>query len=292
MTVSPKPKEMRSLAWLGFGASMVMAGAAWGIMLLSARPETSWLVMLAGSVVGVGVLSTHLMTMMRIRESARAVEHQNARLKTIATRLGKSMKDSRRDYAQAIVALSATVDAKDPYTAGHAERVGELAEATAVAMGLGLYEQNLVKEAAQLHDIGKIGVSDSVLGKTGRLTEEEYEEIRRHPEQGARIVGALRSMAPLVPVIRHHHERWDGKGYPDGLAGEDIPVGARIMAIADTYDAMTSDRPYRRAMLPVEAFDEIKGLAGSQFEPAVVRAFVEAVTPDLPVYSKEIIAVE
>lgn len=287
--MSPKPNEMRSLAWIGFGASMVLAGAAWGIMLLAARPETSWLVMLAGSVVGVAVLSTHLMTMMRIRESAEAVEHQNGRLKAIATRLGHAVKKAHQDYAQAITALSATVDAKDPYTAGHAERVSELAEATAVAMGLGLYEQHLLREAAQLHDIGKIGVRDSVLGKNGRLTEEEYEEIRRHPRQGARIVGALRSMEPLVAIIEHHHERWDGKGYPDGLAGEDIPIGARIMAIADTYDAMTSDRPYRKAMLPVEAFEEIEGLAGAQFDPAVVRAFVKAVTPDLPMYSKEII---
>jgi putative nucleotidyltransferase with HDIG domain len=280
---------MRSVAWIGFGASLVMAAAAWGIMLLAARPESSWLVMLAGSVVGVAVISTHLVTMMRIRRSAEAVEHQNARLRAIATRLGESMRKSQQDYEQAILALSATVDAKDPYTAGHAERVRQLAGATAAAMGLGLHDRHVLEEAAQLHDIGKIGVSDSVLGKNGPLTAEEYEEIRRHPRQGARIVGALRSMEPLVTIIEHHHESWDGNGYPDGLAGEDIPLGARIMAIADTYDAMTSDRPYRKAMLPVEAFEEIEGLAGTQFDPAVVRAFVEAVTPDLPVYSREIV---
>jgi putative nucleotidyltransferase with HDIG domain len=136
--------------------------------------------------------------------------------------------------------------------------------------------QNL-KTASILHDIGKIGIHDEILNKASRLTQEEYQEIMRHPAIGAEIISKVNFLSDITTIVKHHHERYDGKGYPDGLSGEDIPIEAAILTIADSYDAMTSDRPYRTAMTPEEALSELQKNAGTQFHPDLVKVFVSII---------------
>jgi len=177
-------------------------------------------------------------------------------------------------------ALVATIEAKDRYTRGHSERVTRLAVHLARAMNLPREDLDILDLSGYLHDIGKIGVSEVILNKSGSLSAEEWEVIRRHPIVGAEIIANLGDTEAIARVIRHHHERWDGKGYPDGLAGEDIPRLARILAVADAFDAMTSERPYRSARSAREAIEELRRGAGTQFEPAVVTAFLAALTSE------------
>ena len=139
-----------------------------------------------------------------------------------------------------------------------------------------------IRHAAILHDIGKIGLRLESLNKPGKLSKEEIESFRAHPETGRRILAPIRFLADLVPVLYHHHERYDGGGYPQGKAGSEIPLGARILAVADSYDAMTSDRPYRTAMTAQQAIRELRTNAGSQFDPAIVAVFIDVLREKLP----------
>jgi diguanylate cyclase (GGDEF)-like protein len=174
-----------------------------------------------------------------------------------------------------IQALAAAVDAKDPYTQGHSRRVADLSRLLAEGMGLDAVQVDRIYTAATLHDVGKIGIPDRVLQKAGRLDEEEQRLMETHPVLGEVIVGKVPQLADTLAGVRWHHERWDGHGYPDGLAAEQIPLDARILALADTFDAMTSDRPYRRG-LPVEiALQEIRQHAGTQFDPALAVVFID-----------------
>ena len=192
-----------------------------------------------------------------------AVAIENARLYS----------DLQGHFLGTIEALAAAVDAKDPYTFGHSSEVTEYALAIAAEMGLGEDEQQTLRTGAILHDIGKIGVDGSILNKPGRLTVEERDLIRLHPSIGANILGSLDFLDEVVPIVLYHHERFDGLGYPSGIAGIDIPMGARIISVADAYNAMTSDRPYRAALAPDEAVAELKTNAGTQFDPNVVDTF-------------------
>jgi len=174
-----------------------------------------------------------------------------------------------------IQALAAAVDAKDPYTKGHSQRVARYAADLAAYLGMPESEVELIHMTGTLHDVGKIGVPDAILQKPARLTDEERAVIETHPVLGEVIVRKAPQLAATLPGVRHHHERWDGKGYPDGLAGERIPLMARILAVADTFDAMTSDRPYRSGMSVDEALEEIERQAGTQFEARLALMFVE-----------------
>lgn len=182
--------------------------------------------------------------------------------------------DMRNLYISTIQTLSKTIEAKDPYTSGHANRVEDYALALATAIGLSEDKIQNIKTAAVLHDIGKIAINDNILNKATRLTSEEYAQIMRHPSVGADIISKMDFFKDIEDIVRYHHERYDGKGYPEGLKGDDIPVEACILAIADAYDAMTSDRPYRDALSKEEALDEIKNNAGSQFHPQLAEAFI------------------
>ena len=171
--------------------------------------------------------------------------------------------------------LSRAIEARDAYTRGHSARVTELA--LAVARRLGWSEERLasLRVGGPLHDIGKLGVSRDLLGKTGRLDDDEFAQIREHPKIGAKILLRVAGFRQALPYVLYHHERWDGNGYPTGKAGEEIPVEARVLAVADAFDAMTSDRPYRRALTRGEALAEVERCAGTQFDPRIARVFLE-----------------
>jgi len=181
--------------------------------------------------------------------------------------------DTRRDSLSAVYALVSTVEAKDNYTYGHSKKVNTYAVALAEAIGLSPDEVFKVSTAALLHDIGKIGIPDKVLNKKGELNEEDWRIIKAHPKLGATIIGNIPSLVPCVSSILHHHERWDGGGYPEGLKGEEIPIEARILAIADSFAAMTSVRPYRLALPHEEILKELRQGAGLQFDPKLVEVF-------------------
>ncbi len=171
-------------------------------------------------------------------------------------------------------ALGSAVESKDAYTHGHSQRVADYAVKTARELGYPSRFLTMLKIAGMLHDFGKIGIPERILTKEGKLDDDERRAMKEHPVIGARILGKFKSFVDIVPGIRHHHERFDGSGYPDGLAGEAIPPVGRIIAIADAYDAMTTTRPYRRQMLAHEAQEELRNCSGTQFDPALVQAFV------------------
>lgn len=181
----------------------------------------------------------------------------------------------REDLVIGVIrAMGHAVDARDPYTRGHSERVGRYGRQLAGAIGLDSYDCDRIYLSGLLHDVGKIGIPDAVLGKTGLLTEDEFAIVQRHPEIGARIIQTLPQLSDLMPGILHHHESFDGTGYPHGLQGDAIPLMGRILAVADAYDAMTSNRPYRQGMSREKAVDILESRAGIQWDAELVRVFL------------------
>jgi HD-GYP domain-containing protein (c-di-GMP phosphodiesterase class II) len=180
----------------------------------------------------------------------------------------------RELFLGTIGALAASIDAKDSYTRGHSQRVALLASELALAAGFDEYGAERVRIAGLLHDVGKIGVAEAVLRKVGRLTPDEFEQIKQHPRIGERILADIPFLEDIVPGVLHHHERYDGKGYPDGLAGESIPLIARILTVADSFDAMSSSRSYRPALSRAAVLEEMRQCKGTQFDPALVDLFV------------------
>lgn len=180
----------------------------------------------------------------------------------------------QRSIYQSLLGLANALEAKDPYTRGHSERVGAASRSVAQALGLPPPEAETIGQAGLLHDIGKIGVPEAVLRKQGALDEEEWTLMRKHPLIGAQIVAPFDFFAGGVLAIRHHHERSDGSGYPDNLAGDAIPIGARVVAVADVFDALTSDRPYRAALSREAALDHLARQAGRMLDERVVATFV------------------
>ena len=182
--------------------------------------------------------------------------------------------DVERTYLETIMALALAVEAKDPYSAGHSKRVGFYATQIGEEMGLDAETLRMLNDAGVLHDIGKIGIKDEILLKPAALTPDERRIMQQHSVIGEAIVKPVRSLQRVVGLVRHHHERFDGGGYPDGVKGEDLPLGARILTVADGYDSMVTDRPYRKRLSLDEARAELRRAAGSQFDPQVVEAFL------------------
>jgi diguanylate cyclase (GGDEF)-like protein/putative nucleotidyltransferase with HDIG domain len=178
-----------------------------------------------------------------------------------------------------IYALAATVDAKDSYTYGHSRKVSEYAVAVAEGLHLPPEKVNTIRAASLLHDIGKVGVPDSILNKKAPLTEDEWKPIKAHPELGVEILRHVIDLANCLPAILHHHEHYDGSGYPAGLSGDSIPTEAKILSVADAYDAMTSPRPYREQLSIEAALDELRRCSGTQFSPEIVEIFCNVVRP-------------
>ncbi|NNG47980.1 MAG: HD domain-containing protein [Deltaproteobacteria bacterium] len=179
----------------------------------------------------------------------------------------------------AMTALARTVDTKSPWTAGHSERVTELALKIGREMGLTAKELDLLHRGGLLHDVGKIGVPGKILDKPDKLTSEEFAMIREHPEKGSRILEPIPAFRDVIPIVSQHHEKFDGKGYPGGLSGEQISLGARILAVADVYDALAADRPYRPAFPPDMVHAIIDKSTGTHFDPVVVQAFQKIISP-------------
>jgi len=182
--------------------------------------------------------------------------------------------DVERTYLETITALAMAVEAKDPYSAGHSKRVGAYAVQIAEAMGADETTKKMLREGGLLHDVGKIGIRDDILLKASELTPEETQIMHQHPVIGEAILKPVRSLSKVADLVRHHHEQFDGSGYPYGLKGEAIPLEARILTVADTYDSMVTDRPYRKRLSCEEAVDELRRGCGKQFDPQVVDAFL------------------
>ena len=194
--------------------------------------------------------------------------------------LRRALDHAREMYVATMRSLAQVVEAKDPTTRGHLDRTAHYGVALARRVDPVLANRREVLYGFFLHDIGKVGIPESILCKTGPLNDLEWIVMRSHPHVGAKIVEPIPFMGEAVEIVRSHHERFDGGGYPAGLRGEEIPLGARIFAIADAFDAMTSDRPYRRALPTEEAVEQIRAGSGTQFDPVCVDAFVDLVAED------------
>ncbi len=198
-------------------------------------------------------------------------------IETLVRRLRHALRQNQELFLETIRTLAAAIDAKDPYTRGHAERVSSYSMAMARHLGLSADQVFRVRIAAILHDVGKLGIRDDILKKPSGLTEEEYAVMRRHPEIGSQIMAPIRMLKDIIPGIRNHHETWDGKGYPDGLKADEIPLVARIIGVADTFDAMTTNRPYQRAMALRDVVARMGQMAGTRFDPKVIESLMAAV---------------
>ena len=183
--------------------------------------------------------------------------------------------EQKQLFMGTLTALTASIDAKDEYTRGHSERVAYLGAQLAEAMGLDAKQVELIHTTGLVHDVGKIGVPEAVLCKAGKLTDDEFAQIKRHPQIGYNILKGIPTIDPILPGVLSHHERWDGKGYPQGLKGDGISQAGRILALADTFDAMSSTRSYRPAMPREAVLEEIRNCAGTQFDPALAPIFIE-----------------
>jgi HD-GYP domain-containing protein (c-di-GMP phosphodiesterase class II) len=180
-------------------------------------------------------------------------------------------------FINSVRMLAAAIDAKDPYTRGHSERVARYSIAIGKHLQLPAQEMRNLRISALLHDVGKIGIDDRILRKPGALSDEEFEIMKTHPAKGAAIMSGVAQLIDIIPGMKYHHERWTGGGYPESLKGDQIPMQARIVAVADTFDAMTTNRPYQKAMDIDYVVQKIRELAGTRYDPLVVEAFASAV---------------
>jgi response regulator RpfG family c-di-GMP phosphodiesterase len=202
------------------------------------------------------------------------VEERTRELREKKQEVERLYGELQESYESTLQALVTALDFRDNETHGHSWRVVEYAMLVACKLGLEEPELTWVRRGAILHDVGKIGVSDAILRKPGKLDAEEWEEMKNHPEMGYRMLQHIKFLEPALGIVLSHQERWDGGGYPRGLEGEEIPLGARIFAVVDTFDAMTSDRPYRPALSIEKAVEEVRTFAGTQFDPTVADAFL------------------
>lgn len=200
-----------------------------------------------------------------------------ASLREYIDNLNLANAEKERLFISSIKALANAIEARDAYTRGHSERVTKYSVKIAQKMGIDGEEIEKIRYAAVLHDIGKIKIREEILNKPGKLTDEEFNILKQHPTHGAKMLKPVEEFNEILPYLYHHHERYDGRGYPQGLSGIDIPMASRIMAVADTFDAMTSNRPYRRAMPVTKAVVELENNSGTQFDPEIVKIFLDII---------------
>lgn len=268
-TISDKVPETRVIAWTNheeasFITEMIAAGA-FGYLLKGIPPD-EFVESLRWAAQGQSVLS---------RDLTSAVMTELGRLYRHAEQRAEELHDS---YLSTVQALAAALETKDDQTGNHAKRVRDYAAILARAFDPGLLEEESLVFGFLLHDVGKIGIPEQILMKPGPLDDEEWTIMRQHPALGAKILESASFLSPhALEVVMSHHERWDGNGYPNRLAKDEIPIGARLFSVVDTFDAMTSDRPYRKGMDALTAVEEIKRCSGSQFDPQIVEAFIACV---------------
>ena len=214
-----------------------------------------------------------------IESGIKSIEQMNT-IKTINKQLHDKNEELERAYLDTIGILRQTVEAKDPYTRGHSDRVSEYSVLIGKKLGLDEKTLHILKIGGLFHDIGKIGIPDSILLKESKLSDEEYSQIKNHPMIGVHMLGDAAIFTDILPIVKHHHERYDGRGYPSQLVGDDIPYVARIAAVADTFDAMTSKRSYRNS-LPIDVVRaEIERCSGTQFDPNIAKVFLDIMDND------------
>ena len=214
-----------------------------------------------------------------IESGIKSIEQMNT-IKTINEQLHDKNEELERAYLDTIGILRQTVEAKDPYTRGHSDRVSEYSVLIGKKLGLDEKTLHILKIGGLFHDIGKIGIPDSILFKESKLSDEEYSQIKNHPMIGVHMLGDAAIFTDILPIVKHHHERYDGRGYPSQLVGDDIPYVARIAAVADTFDAMTSKRSYRDS-LPIDVVRaEIERCSGTQFDPNIAKVFLDIMDND------------
>lgn len=218
-----------------------------------------------------------LKTHNEIGELAENFNSMSTAIQSAVEQLKKAANENNMLFVNSVRMLAAAIDAKDPYTRGHSERVARYSVAIGKNLQLPDKEMRNLRISALLHDVGKIGIDDRILRKPGALNDEEFDVMKQHPAKGAAIMSGVAQLIDIIPGMKYHHERWSGGGYPDNLEGEGIPMQARIVAIADTFDAMTTNRPYQKAMELGYVVEKIKSFAGTRFDPKVVDAFVQAV---------------
>jgi putative two-component system response regulator len=215
----------------------------------------------------------------RLREQllafARDINEVYRRERARTAELERALEDLEESYLATVKTLAFVVEAKDVHTRSHLDRAHDYAVALASRVAPELAADQTLRYGFFLHDIGKIGIPERILSKPGPLTDDEWAIMRTHPLLGAQILSPVKFLVPALPIVEAHHEKWDGSGYPRGLRGDQIPLGARIFALVDAFDAMTSDRPYRRALPFEQALDQIASCAGTHFDPDVVYAFVD-----------------
>jgi putative nucleotidyltransferase with HDIG domain len=268
-TPGPGTREIRALeAWVPVSQNGQVVGAV--VVWRDIAPIDAALMRIQVTIAAIMALGAALLWLVLngvyARSSKRIVAQAGALEDALALR--------ERTYDATLTALTSALDFRDNETGGHSDRVVGYMELVLEQMNIRGAELATLRRGALLHDVGKIGVPDSILRKPTALSESEWGVMKRHPEFGARIISGIPFLEDVARIVRHHHERWDGMGYPDGLKGDRIPLGARIFAVGDSFDAMTSDRPYRRGLLIAAAREEIRRCAGSQFDPAVVTAFM------------------
>ena len=273
--------------WMGPG---YFAGASCAVVvnalrpLATSHPITIFAIAIVGSSMPVVIFMVYKSYNDRLEDQERhfealsksheELEAANAELAEANTELQQSKEDLQHLYTSTVESLALAIDAKDRYTKEHIQRVKGIAVSIAKELGMSGNDLKALETAALLHDIGKLAVPEHILTKPGRLTDEEFERIKSHPDMGAKILQPVPFPFPVMPAVRSHHERWDGGGYPDGLKGEDIPLGGRILAVADVYDALTTDRAYRPGWPHDQAVQHLKDNAGSHFDPVIVTAFL------------------
>jgi HD-GYP domain-containing protein (c-di-GMP phosphodiesterase class II) len=211
----------------------------------------------------------------QLLEFARDLSRIYQKERTRADELSHALTELEDSYFQMVKAFAFLVEARDPHTRSHLSRAHDYAVALAQRVDRELADDRIFRYGFLLHDIGKVGIPDHILGKPGPLSNEEWEVMQTHPIIGAQILAPITYLRRAIPIVECHHERWDGQGYPRGLRAEEVPLAARIFSVVDTFDAMTSDRPYRRAMSVEEAVEQIRRSAGTQLDPVIAEAFAE-----------------
>lgn len=227
-------------------------------------------------IMSLGLLILYLLLLKIIYNSSKTLVSQNHSLLGQKIKLEESYQKLNSTYKSTVKTLANAIDVRDPYTAGHSERVAKISLEIGKMLGLGSSQIELLELAALFHDVGKLGIPDEILKKPGKLTDHEFEKIKAHPQTGVNILENIDFLKQALPIILHHHEKFSGGGYPSGIKGEEIPIESRIIAVADTYDAMTSDRPYRKGLPHDDAICEIVRMKGTQFDAKIVDAFLKA----------------